>query len=780
MLHKITSIATIMQIKKLLILCTAMLISGYAHTQSVGLVLSGGGAKGLAHIGVIKALEENNIPIDFITGTSMGAIIGGLYSIGLTPDEMISLFRSAEFNSWFKGEFEKDYATYIYRRDPTAEMFGLNVKRKSNRSLGVMLPTNLISPYPMDLAVMQIFASSNAAAGYDFDRLMVPFRCVAADIEKKRPVIMRRGDLGSAIRASMTYPFVFKPIVIDSVLLFDGGFYNNFPWDVMIEDFDPDIIIGSKTSGHVSSPDTDDIFSQIANMLMVETDYTIPEGKGFLIDNNLKGVGVLDFQKIDEIVKIGYNNAQRYISGMKSQIQRDVSPEKILNKRLAFRTKAEPLIFRDVIVTGKLRDAEKAFIKRTIKNGRDRHFGFEQLKRGYYRVVATDNINTIFPEARFSADSVFDLHLRVTKSAPLKLSIGGNISSSSLNQGYLGVTYNYFTLNPWRFAADFNLGRFYSGMNLHMRQDIGISPLWFYEGQFTMHKFDYFAGNQTGFFANRIPGNIEESETFLTVSAGMPVNIDRNILAKVNLTIGQNFFEYYQTDNFTTYDIPDRTTLNYISPSLTIERTTTNFKQYPTTGKRQKFSLRYTRVKENHKPGSTSRFSPEVTDSRNNTYSTRLFSETYYEIGKHFSLGVLADIAVSNRTYMGDHISTLLYLPAFQPSPHNATLLLNGYRATSFAGFALKPVIKFSETIFLHMQGGVFIPHRQLIETTDGVAKFTSPFPGVSFLASAAAVWQSPAGPVSLSATYYERSQVKWFPQFNIGFLIFKPKALAN
>lgn len=778
--HKNTSIATIMQIKKFLILCAVLFFSGFAHSQSVGLVLSGGGAKGLAHIGVIKALEENNIPIDYITGTSMGAIIGGLYSIGLTPDEMISMFRSAEFNSWFRGEFDEEYATYIYRRDPTAEMFGVNVTRRKDKSFSIMLPTSLISPYPMDLAVMQIFASSIAAAGYDFNKLMIPFRCVAADIEKKRPVIMRGGDLGSAVRASMTYPFIFKPIVVDSILLFDGGFYNNFPWDVMVEDFNPNFIIGSKTSGHVSSPDTDDIFSQISNMLMVETDYTIPPEMGFLIDNNIEGLGIMDFYKIEEIVRIGYDNAQKFISGIKSKIQREESPEDLLEKRLAFRTTTQPLVFRDVVIEGGLRDAEKAFIKRTIKNGSEKSFGFEQLKRGYYRVIATENINTIFPEARFTSDSVFDLHMRATKSAPLKVSIGGNISSSSLNQGYLGVTYNYFTINPWRFAADFNLGRFYSGFNLHIRQDIGISPLWFYEAQYTIHRFDYFAGNQVGFFANRIPGNIEEAETFFKISAGMPLNIDQNILAKVNLTFGRNFYEYYQTDNFTTYDIPDRTSLNYISPSFTIERSTTNYKQFATAGRKQKFLIQYTRVKENHKPGSTSRISTEVFDSQNNTFSTRLFSESYFHISRHLSLGVLADIAISNRTYMGDHISTLLYLPAFQPGPHNSTLLLNGYRATSFAGIALKPIVKFTENTFLHMQGGVFIPHRQLVESSDGVARFTDPFPGVSFLGSIAAVWQSPVGPVSLSATYYERSQVKWFPQFNIGYLIFKPKALVN
>ena len=97
------------------------------HRGGVGLVLSGGGAKGLSHIGVIKALEENDIPIDYICGTSMGAIIGGLYAMGYTPDEMIKLIKSPQFSAWSKGKSEVPYAEFFYKQEPDAAMASINL-----------------------------------------------------------------------------------------------------------------------------------------------------------------------------------------------------------------------------------------------------------------------------------------------------------------------------------------------------------------------------------------------------------------------------------------------------------------------------------------------------------------------------------------------------------------------------------------------------------------------------------------------------------------------------
>lgn len=769
-----------MQIRKL-VLSLLFSVSVYAvSAQSVGLVLSGGGAKGLSHIGAIKALEENGIPIDYVAGTSMGAIVAGLYSIGLSPDEMMVLFRSKEFESWYKGQYEQGYATYIYRRESTPEMMGVSFSRGKGNKIQIDLPTSLVSPYPMDLAVMQLFASPAAACGYDFNKLMVPFRCVASDISNKKPFVARKGDLGSAIRASMTYPFYFKPIIIDSTLLFDGGFYNNFPWDVMEKDFNPDYIIGVKCANNAQLPDADDLMTQVENMLMVETNYNIPDHKGILVDGNYSTFGIMDFAKVEEIVEQGYQNALKYIPQIKKAIVRRVSAREISDKRLAFRMKCPKLRFVDVADSPNLSPTANSFIKRTITNDKDTIFDFEQVKRGYYRVIASDNVKTFYPQARMRVDSLFTLHLRTSKSSPMRLTFGGNVSSSSLNQGYVGLEYKRFATNPWRLALDLNIGRYYSGSNIYWRHDVGVKPLVFYEIQHTAHRFDYFGGSQTLFFSNRVPSNIQESEVYMTFSVGTPLSIQKSILAKASFNFGKNFYEYFKTNIYTTNDKPDLTSLLFASGSAYIEANTTNFKLYPTEGKNAKLSVRYTYFNEEHKPGTTSPQTEYVPSTPHHSVVARLYSESYHKINRWLNLGVLVDVTFSNKTDMYDYYSTLLFMQPFQPSPHSKTLLLAGYRSNSFAGFALTPIVKFSNNLHLHLQGAYFQPHTTLIDLGGGDYETSKPLPRGSLSMNFAAVWQSPIGPISLSASYYEKSDLKWYPQFNIGFLIFKSKALSN
>lgn len=771
-----------MQIKKIVIIILLSVSALAASAQSVGLVLSGGGAKGLSHVGAIKALEDNGIPIDYVAGTSMGAIVGALYSIGLSPDEMIKLFKSKEFESWYNGEQEPMFASYIYRRDPTPEMIKLTASiNNEGKKLSINVPSSIIAPYPMDLAVMQIFASPAAAAKYNFDSLMVPYRCVGADVSRKSPVAFSKGDLGSAVRASMTFPLVFQPIMIDSVLYFDGGLYNNFPWDVMVKDFNPDYLIGIKcASQFVTVPKPDDVLSQLEAMLTVETNYNIPEDRGILLDLKFEDVDLLDFDKIDQLVQAGYFNMMKLMPEIKQKVQRRRNAEELLQKRLDFRTKCIPLIFEKVIIKDSLKYSAKDFIDKTFRENRTRYFDFEQLKRGYYRIIASGNVKKFFPTAKLSKDSVFNVNLQVSEAPPIKIAVGGNISSSSLNQGYLGIEYRKFTGVPWRVAADINFGRFYTGFNGYFRQDFSVRPFAFYELQFVTHRFDYFGANQTNFFSHRVPSsNAQEGETFVTASIATPVNLYENLLAKLTFTAGENDYEYYHIDNFTSYDIPDKTELTYLSPSFYIEKNTTNYRLYPTDGSIYKISLRYTHLREDYRPGSTIIDAQPISKKIHNSVSIRAYFESYIPLSKKFTLGWIADITLSNRTALGDRTSSLLYLPAFQPTPHSKTLFLSEYRAQSFAGAALMPIYNITKSLSLHLTGAYFQPYKYILQTSDGSTKFSDRFPKGKFLGEIAGVWQSPIGPITLSATYYDKSDIKWFPQFNIGFLIYKPKALA-
>lgn len=271
--------------KSLAFVVVALLLAAGASAQSVGLVLSGGGAKGLYHIGVIQALEENEIPIDYVAGTSMGSIIAALYAAGYSPEEMRAIVDSGQVREWVSGRIDSRYASY-YRQmqdQPSMLTLRLNLRDEEKRSDAknksrLVLPSHLISSSQIDLALAELLTPASTASGGDFDRLMVPFRCVASDLVARKPYVLKTGDLGEAVRASMAIPLAFNPIEKDSMLLYDGGIYDNFPWKPLDETFRPDYLIGSKCTSGNTEPNAKSIMDQVWMLTMEKTDYDMPAG----------------------------------------------------------------------------------------------------------------------------------------------------------------------------------------------------------------------------------------------------------------------------------------------------------------------------------------------------------------------------------------------------------------------------------------------------------------------------------------------------------------------
>ena len=444
------------------------------QAQTVGLVLSGGGAKGIAHIGIIKALEENNVPIDYVAGTSMGAIVGAWYAMGYTPDEMLDLILSEDFNLWSRGIFDKRYVYYFKKPDPTPEIVTFNVAlQDSTKFEPHFLPNSLINPFPMNYAFMSIFAPYSAQCEGNFDNLFVPFRAVASDVYHKREVILRNGDLGDAVRASMSFPFVFKPIEIDSVLVYDGGIYNNFPVDVMKSDFNPDIIIGSIVAAKLDKPKEDDLMNQIENMVMQKSDYTLDPEDGILMRFNLSDVGLLDFPKARQIAKIGYDRTIAMMDSIKSRIPRELSQDTRQLQRMVFKSKTPDLVFDKVSVEGG-NHQQREYIRRQFDS--DEPFSDEQAKAAYYKTISDGKISDLIPHARYDKESgMFNLDIKAKVHDQLAIGMGGFISSTSSNQIYIGAHYRTVSLN----SLDLDLGgprghwQFYHPPLHHM-----ISALW--------------------------------------------------------------------------------------------------------------------------------------------------------------------------------------------------------------------------------------------------------------------------------------------------------------
>lgn len=757
--------------KRILILAVFLAAVFNVCGQSVGLVLSGGGAKGISHIGVIKALEEHNIPIDYVCGTSMGAVIASFYAIGLSPGEMLDLIKSKDFEAWYNGRQEKESASWFYREDATPAMFTVSLHRKGEK-IRVSLPSSLVSPYPMDLAMIEAYASPSVAAGYDFSRLMVPFFCISSDIGNKRKVVHTSGDLGSAVRASMTYPFIFKPIVIDSTVLFDGGFYDNFPWEEMERIHSPQFIVGSQCVAGHTALDDEDIVGQVTNMIVSQTDYDMPQEKGVVIARKYP-YGVMEFNKADEIAAMGYEAAIGRIGEVMERVTRRRTGRELDSMRMAFRRSTGKIFFSgDILFEGSLDSAQRSFVHNTISAKEDTPFDFAKLKKGYYRVAATGLLKTFHPSYLPGKDSLLTLKIKGSIAPPLEISAGGNISSSNLNHGYVGVAWNHLGKTPWKLHLHGGLGSLYSSAGLYWRHNAGIRPLMYYDVEVLAHRFKYD-------FCSAL-----QKEYVAKVGAATPLDEGGSLLLKGGAVAGKSILEWFPYKVYRSSSPKDRSTLLVFSPSVQLEKNTLNYRLYPTGGMRLDVVARWNRVEEEYLPGETSfaeygrHYKGKAVHSG---FRLRLMADSYLRLCRWLRLGINADLVWQKPLELCGYLPALMQKPAFTPFPHASVMLREGYRADTYMGIGVSPVICVAKTLFLHSNISYFQPYRQIYEKQGGEYGYSGKFPRGAFLGNIALVWHSPAGPVSLSASYYQRGeQHQWYPQLNIGLLLFKRKMMED
>lgn len=208
-----------------------------ADRPKIGLVLGGGGARGAAHIGVLKELERHRIPIDAIAGTSMGAIVGGLYASGMTPDELEELVSTLDWADALTDMPARKHLSFRRKQDDAQYPIDLEAGLRDG---SLLLPKGVIQGQKLDLILRELTIDVSHVT--DFDELPIPFRAIASDIERGEPYVMGQGDLALAIRASMSVPGIFAPVKLDDRLLVDGGIVGNLPIDV-IRDMGVDIII---------------------------------------------------------------------------------------------------------------------------------------------------------------------------------------------------------------------------------------------------------------------------------------------------------------------------------------------------------------------------------------------------------------------------------------------------------------------------------------------------------------------------------------------------------
>ena len=754
-----------------LFLSACLLLLPFVQAQKVGLVLSGGGAKGMTHIGIIRALEENNIPIDYITGTSMGAIIGSLYAMGYSPNDMEALLRSEDFKRWYSGQVEPEYGYYFKQNRPTPEFFNIRFSFKDSLHIKPqILPTSMVNPIQMNLVFVELFARATAACSGDFNRLFVPFRCIASDVYNKKPLIMRRGDLGDAVRASMSFPFVFKPIEIDSVLAYDGGIYNNFPTDIMREDFKPEVIIGSVVAANPGKPKENDLMSQLENMIMQKTDYTLPDSLGIIMTFKYDDVSLLDFDRLQELHDIGYNRTISLMDSIKGRIHRRVSAENVRLRRLVYRSNLPQFRFRDIYIEG-ANPQQQAYIKKEFHDEDHEVFTYEDLKRGYFRLLSDNMISEIIPHAVYDSENdLYSLHLKVKMEDNFSVRMGGSVSTTSSNQIYLGLGYQDLNYYSKEITLDGQIGKVYNNAQLMAKIDLPTRIPTSYRLIASLSTFDYYKKDKL-FSKNDKPSFNSKDERFVKLMVALPFLANKR--AEISIGYGKLQDNYFQSSviNFDK-DRSDRSTYNLLGGAIGFYGSTLNARQYATKGYFEKLVAQVFSGKEKFIPGNPTETSV-TTKERQSWLQISYMKYAYHTMSPKFTLGWMAEMLYSSKNFSENYTATMLQAADFSPTPHSKLMYNEAFRANQFLAAGIKPIFVFNDMFQFRSEFYGFVPIFPIKKNALNKAYYGKAFSRFEYIGEISVICQLPFGAISAYVNHYSSPKKEWNVGLTLGWQLF-------
>ncbi len=781
---------------------TLILSIGHCTAKSIGVVMSGGGAKGLYHIGVLQALEENGIPIDYVAGTSMGAITAGFYAAGYSPDEMQEIALSGEIESWVSGRIDNRYGLY-FRRGSTLRSEAPTISFRIDPTKGSIksesenerrMPKSLIPTTQIDMALFNYFTPASTVAGDDFSKLMVPFLCVASDITDNSKYVMTKGDLGESIRASMAIPLAFKPIIReDGHILYDGGIQDNFPWRPMVEIFNPDLIIGS-ACGVDSWVDSSDLslLDQAFQLAMNETDYNLPEN-GVMIQRDVP-VGILDFSNAKAVIQMGYDDTiERMDSIIMSVGRENLLPSEFYTKRReAFNNKTPKLLFKSYNITG-LSETKSEYAREYMrsphtrrnnqKEETQRKMDFEELKSTLFSILASGNFTTDYPKTEYdplSASYSFDIAMEHKPS--LKLSLGGNISSTPFNQIYVGLNYTDIEKTAKTHFAELYLGSIYTTGRIGYRTDFYANAPMFIDAYYNFEVKNLNHGNfgQLTPITNTL--EVKSSDQFFSGGIGMPIKHHSQILFRTN--IGTERFNYEGgapslNEGENIWGEFEMTRFNYVSSKIEIRRSTIDNSYYPSRG--SLLSTSVIGVLGHEK--SRSRLTTSELEDMSQTYKAQRswfgakvnYTKYFYLNSKrNNSLGVNANLVYTTIPEMYSSLGEQFIMPNYRPTIHSNMVFMPEYSAPRYLAAGVMSNIKMWRE--LSLRTGCYAMLRDKYEP-DTLYIADDAGMNMQYAAEIAFTYTTTIGPLSLSMSKYNiKSWNNLYLTFNFGYPIFSPR----
>jgi NTE family protein len=762
--------------KHLLSFAIVFAITLSASAQKVGLVLSGGAAKGLSHVGVLKALEENEIPIDYIVGTSMGGIIGGCYAAGMSPDQIENIVLSEEFLRWVNGLPETGYNYYYHTGEVNPHFIKVNLSLDS--ILNFQLNTTIASDVSLNFVLAEKMAQASAISHNNFDSLFVPFRVVAADIFTQNQVVLSKGFLSDALRATQTVPFFYNPIRVGGKYLFDGGVYNNFPVDVAEDVFKPDVIIGSNVSTKIYNDYPYDIDEKlIANslifLLLDKSDPARVPKHGVYIQPNLQGYSSFDFVKAKSMVDSGYVQTLRQIDEIKSKIKNRISCDDVTAKRNHFNNQNHPLEFTDMVFKGFTSKQQKYLHKIFHYNPNNKKpLYFDRIKKGYFRLVSEEYFNNVYPNILFdSTQNRFKFQLTQRPQKNFQVDFGGVIATRDISNIFLGLNFYSFRKQLLHVYSGFHTGNFYRSANIKTRFDFPFQT--YIEPVFTFNSWDYLNGDDL-LAESSTPTVLRRVNRSYGVHVGWPLgNFFKN---SVGIEGINNIDHYGNRAVFVSSDTLDNLRLTGFKTELSFSANTLNRKQYASAGKSYNIVGQFFHVKEQFDPGNTS-FETQSQNKTHQWFRVRATAEQYFNAG-WFRPGYYAEAVFSNQPFFSNYKATIINAPAFFPLQDSRTLLLENFRAFNYVAAGLRNVFSIRNRLDFRLEGYIFKPIEYLREGNNQEPFAVSDFKTFYFAGTAGLVMHSPIGPISLSVNYYDDKENQLGVLLHVGFLLFNKHSL--
>lgn len=743
--------------------------------QRVGVALSGGAAKGIAHVGILKALEENEIPIDYIAGTSMGGIVGGCYAAGMSPAQIEEIVLSKEFLNWVNGQLESGQSYYYFKNDEDASFLRLNLSLDSTRE--VLFNNSIANDLSLNFALAEKMAQPSAISRGNFDSLFIPLRVVAADVFTQTQVILKKGSLSDAMRATQTVPFFYNPIRVDGKYLFDGGVYNNFPVDIIQQEFQPEVVIGSNVSSKVYQdyPYGEDeklISRSLLYMLLDKSDPAKVPASGVYIQPNINNYTAFDFAKARALIDSGYAQTVRQMPEIKAKIGRRVTCEAVADKRNRFNSRT-PALLVDKIQFQNFNTRQQRYINRFFNQGK-RPLYFSDIKEGYYRLVSEDYFNNVFPGFRYDTTAQrFNFLLSRRPANNFQVDFGGVIATRSISHIYLGANYYYFNRALTHANVNFYAGNFYKALQIKARIDIPRLGLFYVEPEGSFNNWDFAEGRDV-VFRNFQPTILQRTDRRVGASLAWPVG--KQYKAMLHGYYINNTDRYFSEERFSARDTLDVLRLKGFRGSVSLSSNTLNRKQYASTGRSYRLQADWFDLTETFQPGSVADDLPLRRDLPG-WGRIKLAVEQYFKKGI-YSSGYLLEGVLSNQPLLVNYQGSIINATAFNPLQDSRTLLLENFRAYSYLAGGWRNVFSLRKSLDFRAEAYVFKPFQSLTRVDGQRVRLNEDITEVYFAGTAAFVLHTSVGPVSLSANYYDDDQTRWGVLLHVGFLLFNKTSL--